>query len=395
MSVYIVSEDEAISSRIRSVLKFHKADCPSSHVLPIDQAAPRLSGEANVDLIVAALPADRERGLGPLPELARIAPGRLLVVGPTSDSRLVLGALRRGGNDYVDSADLEAELDAALGRMAEATSKSAAPGRLIAVLGPSGGSGSSTIAANLAASLAGGSRPVCLFDMKLESGDLAALLDLRPSFTIADICKNAGRLDKAMFERSLATHDSGARLLAAPANLADVRAVRAEGVSQALGVARTMFPLIVADLDHSFRDEQTAILRQAEAVLIVFRLDFASLRNVNRTIEHLNTLSIPRDAVRLVVNRSGQPGEVPASKAEEALRDKIACFIPDDPKLVNRANNLGVPVVIEAPKSKVALSLAALAKSVGVSAAVGKGRATANGASHGWRLWRKSARAAL
>lgn len=394
MSVYIVAEDEAISSRIRSVLKFHKADCPSSHILPIDQAAPRLSREPNVELIVAALPVDRERGLEPLPELARIAPGRLLVVGPTSDSRLVLGALRRGGNDYVDSADLEAELDAALGRLAAASAKSAAPGRLITVLGPNGGSGSSTIAANLAASLAGGNRAVCLFDLKLESGDLAALLDLRPNFTLADICKNAVRLDKAMFERSLATHDSGARLLAAPANLADARAVRPEGVAQALGVARTMFPIVVADLDHSFRDEQTAVLRLADAVLIVFRLDFASLRNVNRTLEYLNTLSIPRDSIRLVVNRSGQLGEVPASKAEEALKDKIACFIPDDPKLVNRANNLGVPVVIEAPRSKVALSLAALAKSVDVPAVV-KARGPSGVAANGWRLWRKSARAAL
>jgi len=395
MSIYIVAEDEAVSSRIRSVLKFHKAECPASHVLPIGQAAPLLSREPNVELIVAALPVDRERGLEPLPDLARIAPGRLLVVGPTSDSRLVLDALRRGGTDYVDSADLEAEFDAALGRMAAASAKAAAPGRLIAVLGPNGGSGSSTIAANLAVSLAGGGRPICLFDMKLESGDLAALLDLRPSFTLADICKNAGRLDKAMFERSLAAHDSGARLLAAPANPADARAVRPESVAQALGVARTMFPLIVADLDHSFRDEQTAALRQADAVLIVFRLDFASLRNVNRTLEYLNALSIPRDAVRFVVNRSGQPGEVPASKAEEALNGKIACFIPDDPRLVNRANNLGVPIVIEAPKSKVALSLQTLAKSVDIPATIAKGPGASGAAANGWRLWRKSARAAL
>lgn len=392
MSIYIVAEDEAMSSRIRSVLKFHQAECPTSNILPIGQAAPRLFRESNVDLIVAALPADRERGLEPLSELAGIAPGRLLVVGPTTDSRLVLDALRRGGTDYVDSADLEAELDAALGRIAAASAKASAPGRLIAVLGPNGGSGSSTIAANLAVSLAGGVRSVCLFDMKLESGDLAALLDLRPGFTIADICKNIGRLDKAMLERSLVAHDSGARLLAAPTNPADARVVRPESIAQAMSVARMMFPLVIADLDHSFRDEQAAVLKQADTVLIVFRLDFASLRNVNRTLEYLNALSISRDAVRLVVNRSGQPGEVSASKAEEALNAKIACFIPDDPKLVNRANNLGVPVMIEAPKSKVALSLAALAKSVDIRPAVVQGRGAA---SAGWRLWRKSARAAL
>lgn len=392
MSIYIVAEDEAMSSRIRSVLKFHRAECPASHILPIGQAAPRLFQEPNVDLIVAALPEDRERGLAPLSELAEIAPGRLLVVGPTTDTKIVLDALRRGGTDYVDSADLEAELDAALGRIAAASAKPKAPGRLIAALGPNGGSGSSTIAANLAVALAGGERSVCLFDMKLESGDLAALLDLRPNFTIADICKNVGRLDKAMFERSLVVHDSGARLLAAPANPADARAVRPESVAQALGVARMMFPLVVADIDHSFRDEQTTILKQADVVLIVFRLDFASLRNVSRTLEYLKTLSISPDAIRLVVNRSGQPGEVPPTKAEEALSAKIACFIPDDPKLVNRANNLGAPIVTEAPKSKVAQSLIALAKNVDAKPAVTVRR---DAPSLGRRFWRKSARAAL
>ncbi len=390
MSVYIVAEDETISSRIRSVLNFHKADCPSSHVLPIDQAAPRLSGDGNIELIVVALPTDRERGLESLPALAQAAPGRLLVVGPTSDSRLVLNALRRGGDDYVDSADLEVELDAALARLASASAaKAATPGRLVAVLGPNGGSGSSTIAANVAASLAGGGQSVCLIDMKLESGDLAALLDLRPSFTLADLCKNAGRLDKAMFERSLVAHDSGVRLLAAPASPADARLVRPEGVAQALGIARMASPLIIADLDHSFREEQAVVLKQSDAVLIVFRLDFASLRNVNRTLEYLNALSISRDAVRLVVNRSGQLGEVPASKAEEALNGKIAHFVADDPKTVNRANNLGVPVVIEAPKTKVAQNLVTLARSVG------ERRSSKGVGSRAWRPWRKSARAAL
>ena len=56
--------------------------------------------------------------------------------------------------------------------------------------------------------------------------------------------------------------------------------------------------------------------------------------------------------MRLVVNRYGQPKEVPASKAEEALGLKIAHYIPDDPKTVNRANNNGVPLVLESPSAQ-------------------------------------------
>ena len=79
-------------------------------------------------------------------------------------------------------------------------------------------------------------------------------------------------------------------------------------------------------------------------VLVVLRLDFTSLRNSPACLEHLEHLGIERDRVRLVVNRHGQPKEMPASKAEEALGLKITHYIPDDPKTVNRANNNGVPL---------------------------------------------------
>ena len=58
-----------------------------------------------------------------------------------------------------------------------------------------------------------------------------------------------------------------------------------------------------------------------------------------------------------MVNRYGQPKEVPAAKAEEALGVKIAHYVPEDPKTVNRANNNGVPVVLESPSAKVSRSL--------------------------------------
>jgi Flp pilus assembly CpaE family ATPase len=64
------------------------------------------------------------------------------------------------------------------------------------------------------------------------------------------------------------------------------------------------------------------------------------------------------------VNRYGRAQEIPAAKAEEALGLKIAHFVPDDPKSVNRANNNGVPVVRESPSARVSRSLAQLAASV-------------------------------
>jgi pilus assembly protein CpaE len=361
MPAFIVADHGSIASRISDVLKFGGHTCPSSHVLPIDSAAARLGREPAIDLVVVVLTPDFERALAVLPTVSRLALGKVLAVGPASDSKLVLRALRCGASDYVDSAELESELEAAVGRLVEAAKGPVQSGRLITVLAPNGGSGSSTIAVNLATLLAKQYKSAALVDMKLETGDLSALLDLKPTFTLADLCRNVSKLDRVMFDRSLIKHDSGVSLLSAPHHFDDASLIKPEGIAQAILLARGGFPFVVVDLDHSFREEQRVILRQSDLVLVPFRLDFASLRNVRRTLEHLDGLDIAADKVMLIVNRYGQAYEVPAAKAEEALGRKIAHSIPEDAKSVNRANNHGIPVVIESPSTKVAKSLIELA----------------------------------
>ena len=165
-------------------------------------------------------------------------------------------------------------------------------------------------------------------------------------------------------ERTLVRHASGVALLAPPRSFADIGKVTTQGVKGVLAMARTIFPYVVADLDDYFHQEQTQTLRLSDLILLVLRLDFTSLRNARRTLDHLEQMSIGRDRVRLVVNRYGQPKELPASKAEEVLGMKIAHYVPDDPKTINRANNNGVPAVLEAPSAKVSRSVAQLAVSV-------------------------------
>jgi pilus assembly protein CpaE len=365
MQAYLISDDEAMAGRARQVLLRHGVECSAANLASLDQASFLLAGAQETDLIVLVLRPAPERALR-LIEQVRAGKGKVhvLAIGPTADPKLVLRTLRAGANDFVDEAELDAELEAALERWASARPDGDEEGRLIAVLAPSGGSGSSTLAANMATVLAKEHKAAALIDLKLQSGDLAALLDLKPTYTLADLCRSAGRVDRVLFDRTLVKHTSGVSLLASPQMLADASYVNAEGVRHALALARQTFPYVVADLDHTFGDEQVTVLRQADVVLLVFRLDFASLRNTRRAIEYLQTLGVPIERIRLVVNRHGQPKEVPAAKAEEALGTKIAHYVPDDAKSVNRANNNGVPVVLDAPSAKVSRSVAKLAFSV-------------------------------
>src|SRR5262249_6717966 len=157
-----------------------------------------------------------ENSLTVLQSLRGHITSRILAVGPAEDPKLILRALREGADQYLDEADLNAELQTALARFRLDTGNQAEPGKLIALLAPSGGSGSSTMAATLAVLLAKEHKSCALFDLKLESGDLSALLDLKPTHTLDDLCANAARMDRVMFERTLVRHASGVHLLAPP-----------------------------------------------------------------------------------------------------------------------------------------------------------------------------------
>jgi pilus assembly protein CpaE len=363
MQVFLVSDHEALAARVRRALIGHGQDCPTPNVLSLDLASTHLA-VSRPDLVVVVLSPDPDRALQVIADLRTITSARILAVGPVSDPKLIRRSYQNGVAEYLDEIELEPELITALERIATDVKSSSETARTIAVLGPSGGCGSSTIAVNVATRLAKEHKKALLVDLKLEAGDLASLLDLRPIHTLADLCQNIARLDQSMFERSLVQHDSGVHLLAPPRNIADTRHVTPEGVHLALTVGRTLYPYVVIDLDHSFRDEQLDAIRQSDVVLLVLRLDFTALRNTQRTLDYLGHVGISGERLRLVVNRHGQPKEVSAAKAQEALGMKISHFVPDEPKTVNRANNNGVPVVLEAPSAKVSRSLSQLAASV-------------------------------
>src|SRR5262249_8526183 len=161
----------------------------------------------------------------------------------------------------------------------------AEPGRLIALLSPVGGSGTSTLAANLATVLAKEHKRAALLDLKHASGNLADLLDLKPAHTLADLCAGTARLDRAMLDRSLVRHDSGVHLLAPAEHFGDAAHVTPEGVRQAVSLARDLFPYVIADLDYGFRDTEAQVLRLADVVVLVLRLDFSALRHTQRALE--------------------------------------------------------------------------------------------------------------
>lgn len=363
VAVLIHNTSHPLGSQLREMLQA-RLHCPEPKLISFDEAEESLA-RLRMSMLVIVLSPFPDRGLNLLRRIRSLVAGPVLAVGLASDSKLILRALHEGADHYVDESDLETQLESVLLRLQFKEETTRQPsGRVLGLLGASGGSGVSTLAVNLAGVLAREVGRCALIDLKPGVGDLAALLDLKPTHNLADLCLNAGRMDHAMFQSALVQHASGIHLLAPPQMYEDIRLVTAQGVNKTLFLARDSFRFTVVDLEDCYHEEQVTVLRQVEFILLVFRLDFTSLRSTKRILDYLDQAGIGGDRVRLVINRYGQAKELPLSQAEEALGRKIAFLVPDEPRVINAANNAGEPAVFRTPSAKVVQSIVQLADSL-------------------------------
>jgi pilus assembly protein CpaE len=320
--------------------------------------------------VVLVAPDEPDRTLDGIRRLRRAGVRHLLTVGPATDPKLILKTLQVGSDLFLDEAELNEELDAALARLvgrdrdarpeADRPPTARRPRQLLAVVGAGGGCGASTVAVNLAAAFAREHAAAHLIDLNLTRGDLAPLLDVTPPYTLADLAANENRLDRALYEKLLARHPSGVTLLAAPRELADADLIPAACVNLALDIAQELYSEVVVDLEGCHRPEHVTVLDRATTVFLVCRLSFTSVRSTRRLIDHLRGLGVHSPRVRVVVNQFGSPDELPIEEAEESLGLPLADRIPYDPANVRPAGDAGQPVALRNPTAKATQGIAKL-----------------------------------
>ncbi len=238
-------------------------------------------------------------------------------------------------------------------------------GRIVTVFGPKGGVGRTTIAVNLAVAMRSASgKEVALVDGNLQFGDAGVLLSLQPHKTIVDLLPHVSALDQEIFDDLLLRHDSGVRVLLAPARPEMAELITPEIFNRILTKLRESFDYIVVDTFPSFQDTMLGTLDVSDQVLVVFTGEMTAIKNVRNFVDVTRALGYPREKLMLVLNRADSAGGIKASDIEKSLGHPISEQIPSDYRLVASSLNAGVPFVSAHPKSKVAQGLIDLARRI-------------------------------
>jgi pilus assembly protein CpaE len=218
-------------------------------------------------------------------------------------------------------------------------------GRILSVYSPKGGSGCTTIAANLGVVLAEEGYRTLLIDGSFQFGDVAVVLDLKPATTIADLMDRIGELDTDLVSSVIITHDSGLHVLMAPPRPEMADLVSEQNMKTLLEYLREEFDFIIIDTSSSLDDVALSMLDMSDRVYLITQQSMTALKNASRFFDLANTLDYPREKVALVVNRSSNRPGIAIKDVATALKRPVVVTIPEDDEAVTRATDQGVPLV--------------------------------------------------
>ena len=209
-------------------------------------------------------------------------------------------------------------------------------GRIIAVVGAKGGVGASTIAHNVAFSIA---RDLMLdsvvTDLDLAFGTAGLDFNQDPPQGIAEAVFSPDRIDNAFIDRLLSKCTDHLSLLAAPATLDHVYDFGADAFEAIFDSLRATVPSVVLDVPHQWSGWTRQTLVGADDILIVAAPDLANLRNTKNLYDFLKAAR-PNDQRPLYcLNQVGVPKrpEIKAGDFAKALDDEPIAIIPFEPQL--------------------------------------------------------------
>ncbi|QVL34186.1 AAA family ATPase [Telmatocola sphagniphila] len=337
------------------------------------------------ELVIVALDGDRQKALNMISQVASMYP-KLPILTISDDSGTLLQSLQRGARYFISPPinleDLLSTLRRALSEVSSAPvgqqDSSAAPStvrtnssKIVTVLGSRGGVGCTTIAVNLAATLAADpANNVALIDLDLALGDADIAIELpgNENISLADLARNIERLDMNYLRRALVKHESsGLSVLRHPLELTDVSIIHEGHIERILNLLKISYNYLIIDLTKSLLPTDLMALRMSDKILLVTQLELSALRNVVRLNHALNQEPELGEKVEIVVNRSGSDhleDGITLKKAEEVIGKKIYWQVPNDSKTVMQSRTHGEPLIKMAPKCRAQQSIQGLAQAI-------------------------------
>ena len=341
-----------------------------------------------LEFVALAMDSEDEANLAQMGEIITQAKSRgikvILIAEEVSPAALHT-LLRQGADEFIPYPLPEQELQSAIDRLREPEPEASAPanmhplqadsrreGAVIVCHGLAGGTGSTTLAVNLAwelAQMSTQSTPsVCLLDFDMQQGSVSTYLDLPRREVVMEMLSETETMDAEMFSQALLPFEDKLQVLTAPSDMIPLDIISMEDIERVVEMARSHFDFVIIDMPHTLVQWTETVLQMAHVYFALIELDMRSAQNALRLKRALQSEGLPFDKLRFALNRAPKftdlSGKSRVKRMAESLGISIDLQLPDGGKPITQSCDHGLPLANSNAKNPLRKEIAKLARSL-------------------------------
>ncbi len=376
--VLIVDDLAETRENVRKLLQF-ESDIEVIGQAATGEQAIQMAKEHHPDIILMDINMPGVDGIGASQKITEMLPAvQIIIMSVQSDSNYLRRAMLAGARDFLTKPFGGDELITTVRRVyskrpavvvapaktqrgsAEATGPAATEepeGHILAVFSPKGGSGCTTIAVNMAISLAKKGRKTVLLDGSFQFGGVDVMLNMKPVTSVVDATGREGEIDTELINSIVQVHRSGLSVLLAPPKPEMADHITDEALRKLLATLRQMYDFIILDTTSTLNDVALALLDEADKIILVTQQNLPTLKNVSRFFDLTQSLEYGPQKVWMIVNRKMDKQSISVKDISDTLKRPVFMTIPTDDLVMAGSIDKGVPLVV-GPNQKHEISVA-------------------------------------
>jgi Flp pilus assembly CpaE family ATPase len=239
--------------------------------------------------------------------------------------------------------------------------KSRQGGLLAVFLSAKGGTGTSSLCANIAQNIASHqtSLDIAVLDMVMPIGSIGSIVGYQGEFNLITAAAHALEdLDSAYLHKSIALLPNwGFRLLAGSPDPESANSVDAANIPVLIRAFRQAFDITFVDLGRSLSRISLPIILESDVVVVITGADLSTVTTTQILWNYLQLQGLDSQRLYMLMNRASGLEGLGKSDAERIIGIQIQATVPYMGGSFTLANNQHLPVLQKMPNDTAAMML--------------------------------------